>query len=160
MTEDELKERFLTAFNKLMENRDGLIEDCCMAQSTLCDTTAIDVELDELRREIEVIAELSRKAIYENARTAQNQFDFNERNNGYLDRHRQATERVEELEAMKRNRISKSKTLDAFIRDIEKRPLTLAEWDEALWLAVIDQVTVATDGTMTFQLRNGSEITA
>ena len=131
-----------------------------MAQSTFCDTTAIDAELDELRREIEIIAELSRKAIYENARTVQNQSDFNERNNGYLDRHRQATERVDELEAMKRNRIAKSKTLDAFIRDIEKRPLALAEWDEALWLTVIDQVTVATDGTMTFQFRNGSEIAA
>lgn len=89
-----------------------------------------------------------------------NQSDFNERNNGYLDRHRQATERVDELEAMKRNRIAKSKTLDAFIRDIEKRPLALAEWDEALWLAVIDQVMVSTDSTMTFQFRNGSEITA
>ena len=160
ITEDEVKERFLTAFNKLMEKRDGLVSDCRMAQSTLCDTTAIDSKLNELHREIEVIAELSRKAIYENARTAQNQSGFNERNNGYLDRHRQATERVDELEAMKRNRIAKSKTLDAFIRDIEKRPLALAEWDEALWLAVIDQVMVSTDSTMTFQFRNGSEITA
>jgi DNA invertase Pin-like site-specific DNA recombinase len=40
----------------------------------------IDAELAELRREIEVVAELSRKAIYENARTAQRQTDFNERN--------------------------------------------------------------------------------
>jgi hypothetical protein len=77
-----------------MENRDGLIEDCRLAQFTLCDTTATDAELADLRSEIEVVAELSRKAIYENARTAQSQTDFNERNNGYLERHRQATARV------------------------------------------------------------------
>lgn len=160
VTEDEVKERFLTAFNTLVENRDGLIEDCRMAQSMLCDTTKIDAELAELCREIEIVAELSRKAIYENARTAQNQTDWIERNNGYLERHRQATERVDELEAVKRERIAKSKTLDIFIRDIEKRPLALTEWDESLWLAVVDRVTVATNGTMTFTFRNGAEVTA
>jgi hypothetical protein len=82
VTEDEVKERFLSAFNRLMESRDGLVENCRLVQSTLRDTTAIDAELADLRREIEVVAELSRKAIYENARTAQSQTDFNERNNG------------------------------------------------------------------------------
>ncbi|MDR3355787.1 MAG: hypothetical protein LBO04_01195 [Spirochaetaceae bacterium] len=80
-----------------MENRDGLIEDCRMAQSALCDATAIDAELAELRREVEVIAELSRKAIYESARTAVKQAEFTERNNGHLERHRKATAWVDEL---------------------------------------------------------------
>ncbi|AOV98942.1 recombinase family protein [Dehalococcoides mccartyi] len=159
VTEDEVKERFLTAFNTLMENRDGLIEDCRLAQSTLCDTTAIDTELAELLREIEVVAELSRKAIYENARTAQSQNDFNERNNGYLERHRKAMEQIDMLETAKQERLAKSKTLEIFIRDIESRPLVIAEFIEALWLAVIDRVAIATDGAMTFTFRNGAEVT-
>jgi hypothetical protein len=36
-----------------------------------------------LEREVEVARELSRKAIYENAHSAQNQDEWNERNNGY-----------------------------------------------------------------------------
>jgi len=56
-----------------MKSHDGLIEDCRLAQGVLCDTTAIDAELAELRSEIEVVTELSRKAIYENSRTAVNQ---------------------------------------------------------------------------------------
>ncbi len=143
-----------------MATRDGLIEDCRLAQNVLCNTTAIDSELAELHREIEVVTELSRKAIYENARTAQSQSDFNNRNNAYIERHRKATEQIEELETAKRERLAKSKTLDIFIRDIEKRPLALTEWDETLWLTVIDSVTVATDGEMIFKFRNGSEITA
>jgi hypothetical protein len=31
---------------------------------------------------------------------------------------------------------------------------------QALWLAVIDRVTVSADGTMTFTFRNGAEVTA
>ena len=160
VTEDEVKARFLVAFNKLMANRDGLIEDCRLAQAAISDTAAIDAELAELRREIEVVTELSRKAIYENARTAQNQSDFNERNDGYLERHRVASERIDELEAAKRERVAKGKTLDRFIADIQKRPLALTEFDEAVWLATVDKVTVATDGTMTFIFRNGSEAAA
>lgn len=160
VTEDEVKDCFLTAFNTLMANRDNLIEDCRLAQTVLCDTAAIDGELAELRREIEVVTELTRKAIYENARTTVDQTEWSERNNSYLERHRKATEQTLELETAKRERLAKSKTLDIFIRDIESRPLAITEFDEGLWLAVIDRVTVATDGTMTFTFRNGTEITA
>ncbi|GHV13217.1 hypothetical protein FACS1894219_07680 [Clostridia bacterium] len=48
--------------------------------------------------------------------------------------------------------------LDGFIREIESRPLAVEEFDERLWAAVIDRVTVATDGTMTFLFKNGAEI--
>lgn len=150
----------LSAFNTLMASRDGLIEDCRLAQAVLCDISAIDAKLAELRREIEVVTELSRKAIYENARTAVNQSEWSEHNNAYLERHRQASERVDELEAQKRERLGKSKILEGFIRDIESRPLALDEFDDRLWLAIIDRVAVGRDGTMTFLFRNGTEITA
>ena len=160
VTEEDVKVRFLTAFNILIADRSGLIEDCRLAQVAISDTAAIEAELAELLREIEVVTELSRKAIYENARTAQSQSDFNERNDGYLERHRKATERIDDLETAKRERLAKGKTLDRFISDIEKRPLALTEFDETLWLTTVDKVTVATDGAMTFTFRNGSEITA
>lgn len=143
-----------------MDNRDTLIEDCRLAQTVLCDTTAIDTELSELRSEIEVVTELSRKAIYENARTAVNQSEWTERNSAYLDRHRRATERVDELEAAKRERLGKSKILESFIKDIGSRPLAITEFDDKLWLAVIDRVTVGRDGAMVFKFKNDTEITA
>ena len=160
ITEDEIKKRFLTAFNQLMHDRDGLIEDCRLAQNVLCDTAAIDTELAELFREIEVVTELSRKAIYENARTAVDQTEWAERNNAYLERHREASERVDELETAKRERIGKGKILEGFIKDIENRPLAIDDFDEKLWLAVIDQMTVDRDGSMAFRFKNGSEVTA
>ena len=76
ITDDEIKARFLAAFNKLISNRNGLIEDCRLAQSVLCDTTAIDAELVELHRELEIVTALSRKAVLENARTAVNQTEW------------------------------------------------------------------------------------
>lgn len=160
ITEEVIKERFLAAFNQLMHNRDELIEDCRLAQNVFCDTTAIDTELAELFREIEVVTELSRKAIYENARSAVDQKEWTERNNAYLERHHKASKQVDELEAIKRERLGKGKIIESFIKDIDSRPLAIAEFDEKLWLAVIDQVTVNQDGAMTFRFKNGSEVTA
>lgn len=159
VTEEDIKTGFLTAFNTLMDNRDGLIEDCRLAQAVLCDTSAIDAELAELRREIEVVTELSRKAIYENARTAVSQSEWTERNKGYLERHLKAAERIDKLGAQKKERLGKSKIIEGFIRDIGNRLLVLPEFDEKLWLAVIEKVTVDRDGFMVFRFRNGTEVT-
>ena len=49
LTEEQIKEGFVSAFNRLMEDRDRILEDCRMAQSLLCDTKAIDTELARLR---------------------------------------------------------------------------------------------------------------
>ena len=160
ITEYEIKTRFLSAFNRLMESRDGITQDCRLAQSVLCDTKAIDAELTELQNEIEVVTELSRKAIYENARTAVNQTEWSARNNAYLERHAEASKRMDELEAVKRQRLGKAKIIEGFIRDIANRPLALTEFDDKLWLAVIDTATVGRDGRVTFRFRNGTEITA
>lgn len=159
-SEEEIKARFLAAFNDLVGNRKGLIEDCRLARSVLCDTATIDAELDVVRSELEVVAELSRKAIYENARTALSQSEWSERNGGYLERHRQASQRAEELEAQKRERLGKGKILEGFIRDIQSRPLAVTEFDEELWLAVVDKAMVKRDGSMSFRFKNGVEVEA
>ena len=133
-------------------------DDCRLAQDVLCHTSDIDAELAEVRSELEVVSELSRKAIYENVRTAMSQSEWSERNNSYLERHRQASHQLEELEAQKCERLGRGKVLESFIRDIQNRPLAITEFDEKLWLAVIDHATVNGDGSMTFRFRNGTKV--
>jgi site-specific DNA recombinase len=156
VTEDEIKEKFLSAFNTMMSSRDEIIANCLLAQNALCDCSEIDAEMEELHREIEIVAELSRKAIYENAHAAVDQEEFNERHKGYMERHRKATERVAELEEQRRNRQNKSSILDRFIREIETRPLVLDEFDKRLWLAAIDKVTVLPDGSLMFTFKDST----
>ena len=67
---------------------------------------------------------------------------------------------LEELEARKRERLGKGKILESFIRDIHSRELAITEFDEKLWLAVIDQVKVGRNGSMTFLFKNGSKVEA
>ncbi len=154
LTEDEIMQRFLTAFNILMGGRDELLANCRIAQKVLCDCSAIETELAELHREIEVVAELTRKAIYENARIPVNQDEFNEQHRGYIERHRIATGRVTQLEDKQRNRQNKSLTLERFIREIETRPLVIEEFDEKLWVVVVEKVTVHRNGRLEFVFKD------
>ena len=64
------------------------------------------------------------------------------------------------VDSLRAEYAGKGKIIEGFIKDIESRPLAIAEFDEKLWLAVIDQVTVYRDGIMTFRFKNGSEVTA
>jgi site-specific DNA recombinase len=158
ITEEDIKQRFLAAFSTLIVGQDELLANCRLAQSVLCDCSEIDAELKETQLEIEVITQLSKKSIYENARVAVSQDEWAERNNRYLERHRKATERVTELEALKRERQSKNLLLETFIRGIESRPLVIEKFDEQLWAVAVDTVTVLLDGKLVFRFKDGTEV--
>jgi hypothetical protein len=48
--------------------------------------------------------------------------------------------------------------LEAFIKDIETRPLVVDDFDEKLWLATVNKVTVLSDGKLVFCFKDGTEI--
>jgi hypothetical protein len=158
VTEEDVKQAFLAAFNKLMEGRDELMDNCRIALSALCDTESIDTELETLRQEIEVVAELSRKAIYENAHVAKDQEEWAKQHDGYSERYGKLAARTEALEAQKRERQAKRLTLESYICEIESRPLAISEFDERLWTAVVDTVIITKDGQMAFLFKDGTEI--
>ena len=158
VTEEEVKQKFVESFNLLLDYRDELIANCRVAQSALCDCSAIDHELDELQREIEVVTELARKSISENAHKSLRQDEWNERNKGYLERHSKATKRALELEELKSEKLRKNLVLENFIRDLATSEGILTEFDEHLWLAAVEKVLVMPNGGLTFQFKDGTEI--
>jgi len=141
-----------------MGDREQLLTNCRLAQSYLCDCSKIDAELEKLRQEIEAVTELSTKAIYENARVVVSQDEWSERNNSYLARHRKATERVVEIEGLKRVRQSKFVMIGGFIKGIETRALVLEEFEEKLWTVAVEKVTVTTRGKLVFSCNDGTKI--
>ncbi|MBN2455168.1 MAG: recombinase family protein [Sedimentisphaerales bacterium] len=158
VTEDEVKEKFVEAFNSILEYREELIANCRLVQETICDYADINTEIDALRREMEVVAELSRKSIYENAHTAIDQEEWQEWNNGYLERHRIASERVIELEELKRERQSKSLLLEGFTQNLATCEKALETFDERIWMAAIDKVMIHSDGELVFGFKDGTKI--
>ena len=90
--------------------------------------------------------------------SAQDQEQYTERCNKYVDHYEKAKSRYDELEHQKENKLSKRKAIDRFIYDLSKRDELLTEFDNCLWLTVVDTVTVRNDGTLVFKFNDGTEI--
>ena len=58
LTEDEIKQRFLVAYNELMGNRSTVLADCELIRQTLCDTAALATEMQQEQDEMTVVSEL------------------------------------------------------------------------------------------------------
>lgn len=66
---------------------------------------------------------------------------------------------LEQLRATKTAREAQADAIGAFMFEVQELDV-LTEFDEKLWLAVIDKVTVHANGRMSFRFRSGTEIDA
>ena len=158
LREEDIKARFLAAFNQLLNGKDVLLEDCRIMQDHLTNCTAIDAELDELLREIAVVTELTQRCIQENARSAQSQEEYAERYNGYVARYDAAKAKLDALQKEKAQRLAKADAIGGFMFELSECTEAITEFNEGLWLAVVEKATAYHDGRLVFRFQNGSEI--
>lgn len=158
LTEQDIKERFIKAYNRLAYNRDALLADCRLMQKVVSDYSDIDVKLNELYQENEVIAELTKRCIEENSLQAINQEEYLKRYNGYCERYDSIKNKIETLENEKNKRKAKEIEIGGFMYELTEYEETITEFDEQLWMMVIDKAIVHQDGRLVFVFRNGCEI--
>ena len=128
-------------------------------QSALTSYTGVDEEIQSLLEEIDVVTELTKRCIAENSQTAQNQAEYKVRYNGFVARYEKAKTRVAELRSIKNARQAQADAIGTFMFEVQELD-TLSEFDEKLWLTVIDTVTVYADGRMTLKFQGDTEINA
>ena len=159
LDEETIKTRFVTALNAIIESKDNVLEDCRLMQATLTDCTGIDTEIESLLEEIDVVTELTKRCIAENSQTAQNQEEYAARYNGFVERYEKAKARLEQLRTTKAAREAQAEAIGAFMFEVQELD-ALTEFDEKLWLTIIDTITVHADERMTFKFQGGTEIEA
>ena len=147
----------MTALNAIIDSKDGILEDCRLMQATLTDCTGIDTEIESLLEEIDVVTELTKRCIAENSQMAQNQEEYAARYNGFVERYEKAKARLEQLRTTKAAREAQTEAIGAFMFEMQELD-ALTEFDEKLWLIIIDTVTVHADGRMTFKFHGSIEI--
>jgi len=149
---------FITAINLLLENKEDVLDNCRIIQSTLRGTEELDSELTETLQEIEIVAELTKKCIQENSSRAISQAEFNAKYDGYVDRYQKAKEKAERLQALKQERLRNADALSAFMFKLKELEF-ISEFDSRLWMSGIDTVTAYHDGRLVYKFISGHEIT-
>ena len=158
VTEEDIKTAFVTAFNKLVTERGEIIANARLVRQTLCDTAELEREKAALAQELAVLVEMTQNCIAENARVAQDQGEYQKRYNGLVERYEKAKARFDEVTETIAQRSAKGERLAGFIRTLEAQREPVAEFDERLWGAMVDYVTVGADGGMTVVFREGAKV--
>lgn len=158
VTEEDIKTAFVKAFNKLVTEREEIVANANLVRKTLCDTSELEQEKVSLGQELAVLVEMTQNCIAENARIAQDQGEYQKRYNGLVERYERAKARFDEVTEAIAQRSAKSERLAGFIRTLGAQAEPVAEFDERLWGATVDYVTVGADGGMTVVFRDGTGI--
>lgn len=158
VTEDEIKSRFLKVFNSIISSKKPYISACLTAKKAVTDTSRIDTEMNDLLRDMEVVAGLTKKCIEENSTTVQDQEEYTARYNGYVDRYETLKSRYDALAAERECKLEKAKAIDRFIHTVKSREDLLTEFDPRLWMTTVENVTIMNDGKILFRFFDGNEI--
>ncbi len=158
LTEDEIKARFLTAFNCLIPDRERLVEDCRLMKQEIADCREVADRIEDCLREIEVIEELRIRCVDESGLVNAEQTDVLARFNELTVRGEKMRQALQDLERLKAERTTKARMIDGFIRQLQEREQPLTVFDEKLWADMIDHVLVHQDGVLEFCFRNGTVV--
>ena len=77
---------------------------------------------------------------------------------GYVARYDVAKAKLNTLQKEKGQRLAKAEAIGGFIFELSEYTEAITEFNEGLWLAVIEKVTAYHDGRLVFTFQNGIEI--
>ena len=130
---ETIQRLFIQAYNQLMRDRKHLIEDCELMRQTLIDFSALDADIERQLTETQVVAELVKAAVAENASTAQSQEAYLQKYDGLTRRYEAAAAELERLQSLRTFRTQQDWSMALFIRTLKKYPEVLDCWDDTIW---------------------------
>ena len=153
-----MKAAFVQAMNGMIEDKDDLIAEYKQIIRRLTDHTALDSEAKQKTEETDVVFELIRKCVAENATTTQDQEAYLERYGGLKARYEAATQQLKQIEDQRTERKQRRQKMLEFIRMLEQANGLLMNFDEGLWNATVETVIVRHDGNIVFRWKNNIEV--
>jgi uncharacterized protein with ParB-like and HNH nuclease domain len=107
---------------------------------------------------MEIVTEILRKCVEENANNALNKTEYEERYNTLAQRYESIKKGLEEINEKRLERSAKHETILAFMEELAQKEALMTEFDEALWNTVIEIVRVHSDHEITFMFKDNMEL--
>ena len=156
---ETIQQLFITAYNQMMQDCKQIIADCELMRRTLMDFSTLDSDIERQVEETQVVAELVKAVVKENASTAQSQEAYLKKYEALTKRYETAAAELERLQSLRTLRSQQDKAMSLFIRTLKRQPEVLAAWDDTIWTVMVEKGIVHRDGRITFVFYNGTEIT-
>ena len=120
-------------------------------------TDALESEQTSLKEELSITADLIDDCVQENAHSALNQEEYNKRYDSLVERYTGLKNRYDEVTELIVRKRAGQQRMRLFLEQL-KQTEHISEFDEMLWLSMIDYVTVYGKEDIRFTFKNGMEI--
>lgn len=158
LREPDIQKMFIEAYNKLASVKDEVILELRDQLDILADTSELH---DELRHEIVVLNELSdglEAKIVKFAKETDSQEAYQEYYDKLMSEFENQKKIVEDLkQQIHEQEMNYSKAI-VFLDTFEAAPDELIEFDQVLWVSLLDEIKIQVDGSYTVKFRNGLEV--
>lgn len=153
--EDQIKEKFITAINQVLGNKEEIIENCML----LCDciTDVDDTAIEKLIQEMNMVSDLIRNLIKQQSTTKMKPEVYQAEQKKLDERYKSLKSRYDALVLQKDVAEGKKKFIRQYAEMLQQHDV-ITEFSDELWLKSIENITVCTDETMIFRFKDGTEI--
>ena len=157
LDENQIKERFTIAVNKLLTGSASAIRACEEAIAATLDTSELEQKHQALLTEMQTLDSSLRHLIQQNATTAQDQNEYRKSYTEITQKFSKAEEQKKHVDQKLSDLLERRGIIENFIKRLKEQNGQISEFSENLWCGLLDYVTAYADGRLVFRFKNGSE---
>ena len=160
LTEDEIKQGFIKAFNELLSDKEELMQNIKAMLKMTCDTTELEEQMQALHDEMDSLVTRAQNIVAENSRVMQNQEDYQKRYDALVEKHEKIKKEYDKITTRISSKLAQREQFKKVLETLEEQDGAISEFDEGLWCSLVDHVTVYGKEDVKFTFKNGIEIKA
>lgn len=157
LTDEEIQGYYLSALRKLLADKDEIIAAFEQARDAALNLSSMTAEGNELQNELLVVSELMHQSMYENARVALDQAEYQKYYGSLTARYDKAKARLEEVNRIISDKQTRQAMIETFLDEV-KRLGGVSEFQPALWYSLVGQMTVYSKDDVRVRFKDGTEI--
>ena len=159
ITEEVIIEKYLSAYNQVMQNKDKVVEDLLSLAEHLGDSSKEERAIEEAKNELEVVDGLVKLLV--EARGKPNELseeEFVTQYQAYEKRFNALEEKLKNLLQAVSVKSSKRQQIVSIAESMKREPEAILKWNKETWMLLIESAIVHKDKTITFKFYSGQEI--
>ncbi|MCY1152604.1 MAG: recombinase family protein [Sphaerochaetaceae bacterium] len=155
LSEDEIYKSILEAINKIIVEKDEIIENCELILNKVLDTKKLKIKEVEQSKELNKISKQIEKLVESNSTIINNPGEFNEEYNNLSEKYFAIQEKLEKTQAILADKYSRKIQIDRFLETIKTQDDLITEFSPKLFISIVDIVEVFSKKEIKVHFKNG-----
>lgn len=152
-----IKDAFVNNLNEKFANKEEVLDNLRAIRNLLSGGENTLQQQTALWQESQLLEEQIQALIMQNARIAMDQEKYQEEFDELVERHRKVKQEYEEQALVSEQDIGRVAQIDYFINTLEEMDAPVTEFDDQLWISMVDHVVVHSKDDIRVVYRNGIE---